>query len=223
MSKITNQEHIPAWPPIWRNRNEYRSLPDPVHKFRWAWQFLRRNQEYQNDYERWVIADNSDNSKEAPKLLILAKKKYYLNTEGVPKMLDPAEYWPEEVSFSQMGRGPIRIVAGVPNYEGRVLISFDASINFDRQIEKAKRLFEQAIPSKAGASRLNPDDLRKYLQIYDALQDPNASRNEILKTIYGGTDEPGTSAISEAYRVNRKKAEDLVDDLGYITKILMTP
>jgi hypothetical protein len=39
------------WLPNWRNKSEY---PDPkqMNNLRWAWEFLRRNREYQQDYER---------------------------------------------------------------------------------------------------------------------------------------------------------------------------
>lgn len=42
------------WLPNWRNKSEY---PDPkqMNNSRWAWEFLRRNKEYQQDYERFQV------------------------------------------------------------------------------------------------------------------------------------------------------------------------
>jgi hypothetical protein len=41
-----------TWPPNWKNRGEY-PHPDKTSMEQWAWEFLRRNLDYQKDYEEY--------------------------------------------------------------------------------------------------------------------------------------------------------------------------
>jgi len=42
----------PAWLPDWRNESEYTDHGDDLEA--WAWEFLRRNPDYQADFARWA-------------------------------------------------------------------------------------------------------------------------------------------------------------------------
>ena len=44
---------VPDWLPDWRNAGAY-PAPSELNLTSWAWQFLRRNPEYQNDVADWL-------------------------------------------------------------------------------------------------------------------------------------------------------------------------
>ncbi len=56
---MVKKKTIPEWLPDWEDKKQY---PDPgtTSSRQWAWEFLRRNPEYQQDYSfLMVVSENS--------------------------------------------------------------------------------------------------------------------------------------------------------------------
>jgi len=57
----------------WKNKEEYKYLIDCNDKEVWAWEFLRRNTEYQTDYEDFINAPDFDELTKSPDSLEVFK------------------------------------------------------------------------------------------------------------------------------------------------------
>lgn len=58
MGKFFENYRKPAWLPDWKNPAEYIDHGDDLEA--WAWEFIRRNPEYQTDYARWACLPDDD-------------------------------------------------------------------------------------------------------------------------------------------------------------------
>ena len=88
---------IPTWLPNWKNSDEY---PNPKNTIadQWAWEFLRRNPEYQEDLLPLVKDDKTDFSAEVycrPSDYQLAEKYGFWS----PMIYNPAEPFNFNISF----------------------------------------------------------------------------------------------------------------------------
>ena len=75
----------PDWIPNWRKESEYHD-PETTTSQQWAWEFLRRNFDYQRDYSDFEVMIVPDILKQAEKRIITEEVAQifvqYLNDNG---------------------------------------------------------------------------------------------------------------------------------------------
>ncbi|CAL94481.1 DUF2285 domain-containing protein [Azoarcus olearius] len=174
----------------WRDAAHY---PTEATPHWWAWQFLRRNREYQADYAEWSAAfaqyladfDNIDRPDETP----------FLERWGIHVLWDPAEPDQHLVSLDTCLPKQIHHAMERPRLHEAVM-KFDLRYPIDRQIEYAKgQLMEQAaglqrtyisrgsVPVKFSAKGPHKRKLPEYLRALDASL-AGAKVREIAEVLY---------------------------------------
>ena len=174
------------WLPDWHDASAY---PDPedTSAMQWAWEFLRRNPDYQKDYQThggpYVPSEN-------------LWKKYNLDTHS--SFPDPA--LPHPFVRTDLGRGvyamePLRFRGNVlrthqpgqvgrSNYDTEAFIRFDVSLPLAAQITAAEKHLGR-LQKKMGAKnkRKRITKYQSYLRILDA-EASGAVRSEIAAELY---------------------------------------
>ncbi len=81
---MSTKKDIPAWLPKWKNPSQY---PDPANTTpeHWAWEFLRRNPDYQADYEIYLEHIQARNIQST----MAFEDKYHLSRLPPPEMDEP--------------------------------------------------------------------------------------------------------------------------------------
>lgn len=200
----------PKWLPNWRNPKEY---PDPAKTARldWAWQFLRRNPDYQNLWSQ-LIAPNYDRkhvvhiikqqrgsarlySDRARPRLIETSGDYdlppFVSQFGITSIPpDPSEKKAELQFAAQFIRyrpgGMRKVSPDLQDHE--VLVWFNLQWPIEAQLNSARQVLEQQIKAKnlAGAPfrfRYRPEKYANYLRVLDA-KATNMSDEAIASVIY---------------------------------------
>jgi len=208
-----------GWRPNWKNPDEY---PDPTKTsdIQWAWEFLRRNKDYQKDYQ------NRNDIVMGNLLPDDICQKYGLHPNSA--FPDPASNNPGEADYDDGVAfiNPIRFRGSVlsvvkPEFDettGRyhsevygdhdmeVYVRFDLSVPLKQQVDNVKEsLYEMQKRLNIKPSYKKQDFVR-YLRILDALYD-EAQNKEIarilysdIKTVSKKEDYPGQNKIKNATR-----------------------
>lgn len=193
----------------------------------WAWQFLRRNLDYQSDYAQWAAAEaryiadyeNLDPPDGSP----------FLDRWGVIVMWNPADpdhqATPRESCLPQ----PIRHGMERPRLHEAVM-KFDLRYPIDRQIEYAKAYlmgqvehmhrvheFRGSNPVKFSAKGPHRRKLPEYLRALDASLG-GATVREVAETLYPNlarelTRDPGMVRAEEAISRGRELSDSGYRDL----------
>ena len=199
----------PFWLPDWTDPNNY---PDPTNTSRleWAWQFLRRNQEYQRLWAKLIkphydpaLVDASlaradreagfrsvSNRPRLPEELELDEFLQGFGIYTVPP--DPSEPRAKlrfkSTRFAQSGRRGTapgwvyKITTTLDDDE--VLIWFDLDRPIETQLKKAKELLTRSAAKKGHRQfRFRPEQYAKYLRLLDA-KAVDARSSNIAKLIY---------------------------------------
>jgi len=184
-----------SWRPDWRDATQY---PDPetTSMAQWAWEFLRRNAEYQKYFvdsvKAMLTSDPSDpTEQELP-------RKY-----GLARMVDPAEPFSEKIILRNLGcphyawyhpenPATVALTASEP---GDVVMKFNVRYPLAAQVKWAKHILERFRALNKDAGFTEPIDpraqIRKYpfyLQLLDA-RAAGVSAREIAKAIVPGADD----------------------------------
>lgn len=160
------------WLPDWRDVSQY-PVPDTTEPRQWAWEFLRRNAEYQNDFEK------SDSE----------PHKYGLEFEAAP----PSKNNPFDdrlFAFRPISRivydyddsGSTRVWFE----ENEVAILFDLSKSISSQTSEAKRqlqLLQGTSGLKGKQTRPPYDRFTRHLRILDAVFS-DATTKEIATVLF---------------------------------------
>ena len=178
----------PNWLPDWRDKDQY---PDPhkTSEVEWAWEFLRRNPEYQKMWEQAFFYKYLYSSAAVDALLQRIKKERglrHVNTEQrsfaqarfmerfrlVTAPPDPAEPNAKLLFSGQLLRFAQKQMHG--QYEvrtnllnGQILVWFDLNWPIERQLENAKQLLHAKAPG-AEERRIRFAPFRNYLRLLDA-------------------------------------------------------
>jgi hypothetical protein len=192
----------------WRKLENYPGLPHWADSSsRWAWEFMRRNAEYEVDRERWPAAwgDGLDPADEA----------YQLRRELADKwgVTCRAKHWPESDNAQGWQRfifglhqlmGFAGADAGEPGHVRRsgeqweeylqvrrseVWVRFDLEEKLDQQLQHAGKYLKDVreyLGITPPIHRLRkPEKLQQYLRVWDATQ-ANTTSAEIAKELYPG-------------------------------------
>lgn len=176
--------------PDWRDAAQYPAEAPPQW---WAWQFLRRNRDYQSDYSQWSAAlaqhaadyDNIDAPDAAP----------LLERWGIRVLWDPAD--PSHHLTPTTSALPTPIHHAMERRRiHEVVMKFDLRYPIDRQIEYAKAYLMQEVrfldrvhqsrgtpKSKFTAKGPHKRKLPEYLRALDA-STARATVREIAETLY---------------------------------------
>lgn len=183
------------WRPDWRDLTQY---PDPetTSMKQWAWEFLRRNPEYQKDYVESVEAMRTSKASDPP-------ERQLPNKYGLGKMADPAEAFSEKIIFRNLAcpqyawyhpENPA-IVALTATEPGDIVMKFSVRYPSATQAKWAGRILERFRKLNKDADFIKPIDPRAqrkkypfYLQLLDA-RAAGVSAREIAKAIVPDADD----------------------------------
>ena len=200
------------WRPDWKDDNQY---PDTskTSAQRWAWEFLRRNPNYQQDWDRYVgilkpiderLKDGSYKKETSDNINRLFSDAY-----GVSPPPHPSRDNCEGIRFERS-----KLVAASAhtgrnvNYklsDGELLLSFDLYLPIGPQIEKARRAlelhskdFQEIHYIKTGTNPRKQQAWKRYLRLLDAESD-GAKQSEMQSLIHNMVNNP-TNSVSESLK-----------------------
>lgn len=191
---------------------------------RWAWEFMRRNSEYEIDRERWPVAWGDG--------LYPADEAYQVRRELADKwgITCRAKHWPESddpqgwqgfnwglnglMGFSGADATPDSKRRSGAEWEeylqvrrSEVWIRFDLEQNLDRQLNAAEKYLKEVreyLNLKPPSHRLRkPEKLQQYLRVWDAIKG-NTARAYIAEKLY-----PETPNIYPEFSGNDQVRKDL--------------
>ena len=193
----------PTWLPNWRDRKAYPfsdRTPLPV----WAWEFLRRNPQYQIDWERAVgpvCTESGAIARITPEIREL-RQRYRILFPLAPSVGNASPLF--DVDLVRIARGS---VASLPKND--IALIFDRSLPLERQLKNAKRELESQgfIDNE---TRNHRDKWPSYLRVLDGI-----ASGETISTIASilfprlGSDE-----ATQTIKNHKRQAENLRDG-GY--------
>ena len=224
----------PHWLPDWQNKSQYPVLGKTSHQ-QWAWQFLRRNSNYQRLWDR--IIDGNYNSDFVAWEASLFKKRrglfhvwlfehYFRNPDLrifvdkfkiVSTPPDPAEPNATPVflgnviryALPQSRQLPMRALTKLADSE--ILVWLDSNQRIDPQLQATKILLAQrAKITKKNKFHAAPKACQKYLRLLDA-KACGASNSQIAKIIY--------PQLSNAYVRARPAGRQIRGDFNIAKKL----
>jgi hypothetical protein len=225
------------WLPNWRNPSQY---PDSkASRVDWAWQFLRRNPEYQKlwsehvgpRYDKAHVESSFQRTAGGAREDLDGRHRVRLMMHGGPHPdqaifrkrfgvitipQDPSESIATvrfEAQSVRYARPPLcRPPADLQDHQ--VLVCLDLEWPIEAQLKNVKRLLAQELKNQklnkaAFRFRFRADKYRRYLQLLDA-RIAGASARQIAKIVYG--DSLGSEDAKKRVRQDRKVAEALRDN-----------
>ena len=196
---------IPDWLPDWTKPDEY-PAPKKTSGARWAWEFLRRNEDYQQDYAIYSPIKEKDKEKDSGRNIAETfGKKYHLTRGMFP---DPAWNPPDDIpgrpprgillfddiygtsSPGIIAHGPIGPRSISPQSEAEVIVRFNLEIPTKIQLEMVGYTLDQLrkILRKDGLikplkNKLDGRRYQRYLRLLDA-ETNGITHNEIAAVIF---------------------------------------
>ena len=185
-------ENYPGLAPHWANTSR-----------RWAWEFMRRNAEYETDRERWrvVLGDGSHQTGEAYQVRRELADKWGVTCRVCWPESDEPQGWQlfifglhGLIGFSGADAtpdSPRRSGAQWEEYlqvrRNEVWIRFDLEEKLDHQLSNAKKYLKDVrehLKITAPTHRLRkPEKLQQYLRAWDAAQ-AGTARSDIAAVLY---------------------------------------
>jgi hypothetical protein len=197
--------HALTWPPDWKDPNNY-SFPKNTTRLEWAWQFLRRNPEYQKLWKQAIFLKALYNPAGVDANLQRAKKEggvRHFNEQQisfwqatfvqrfglVSPPPDPAlpeaklQFSGQFIRFAQKATSvPYRVSATLD--DGQVLVWFDANWPIEPQLKNAKRLLTAKFPDQNVVKfRFHSTACSRFLRLLDAKQ-ARARTTEQARILY---------------------------------------
>lgn len=203
-----------TWPPDWKNADNYKHVNEYTPSDICAWEFLRRNPEYQKDFAKYKKTRKSKNlpTPEEPYDFSDMCDWYGLDAKSKnfnPRIDTPPKFLTDEYpQFTTRGSG---IPLGFRD-EFRVILATD--YDYDMQIDKVRKFFLE-YRKKNIASRKRKSSYAEYLRILDARLD-KATAKLILPVLH-----PGLIKIEKEIYDKTRKAKKLRDG-GYIKIVKAT-
>lgn len=230
--------------PDWRSDADYEFTKE-LDRAGWAWEFLRRNNEYRSDYEA-LIDGQSDMRRKTPHLrtsadvvehgpdVISAEEALGLKWR-MERAVDPdggrapqfTSIYPKELGWDDVRGffGTEKDGAPVVTQSPFLVLAFDLSGDADTQVEKTRRILAARADNEKVALRRLRFQWTYYLRLLDA--DDDVSSKEIIGHVADyqqienevETGYKGTDRISD----HKKAAKLLRDDpLSIIGKTILT-
>ncbi len=239
MSLKKGSSKKPDWLPDWKNVAEY---PDPKKKVSgrvWAWEFLRRNPQYQQLWEKSAALPGPDGfiykesfAKTEERLGIKERfeKEFGVDTPAPPSMAsaDPTFEWRPRF-VTQHVKHWMKPVGWPEEFytieeslqdPAEVIIHFDLHWPLRRQLDPAERFLKAKAAELTGLGiledtdrRMKPQHFQDYLRLLDA-EATGASQKEMAKVIYNIVDKYPDHAGEQKARDGLERAKWLRDK-GY--------
>ncbi len=225
----------PDWLPDWKDPTAYPNPKDTTTE-QWAWEFLRRNPEYQSDYVLWKEAHEGSYQPEGEAThqmfeelnrRIGLHKKYGLYaamTDPARSELDGVAHLSAKYTNSLFymppvnGVNPLEHITMVPTSHKDFTIKFDLERPIKPQIERAQTLLEKWQKTFKEQGKINVNNQRNSVEMYPSflrVLDAEASEigiPEMASIIYPEEDNSKTAyAVSKKIRNNLKAAKKLRD------------
>lgn len=216
-----------SWRPDWKDVSKY-PPPQYASSNEWAWEFLRRNPQYQADYERSNSFDltfaNSEDYRELERLCSeyaltkltkpsssykqLTGNPFVANAPRVSVLLYGSLHnsWTPEPTRRQMIRSVL------PSKEYELTVKLDLSRSLEEQMRQIEQLF-QSETVKAESRKQDSNLYIRYLQILDA-KTHRVSDAEIARQLEEQDFNRDSRATEDRIRKQRKAAMALVSS-GY--------
>jgi hypothetical protein len=221
-------ERIPQWVPDWQNSSQYPRATKNVPMERWAWEFLRRNPDYQADYERLAVITGDGEA------ILAIRSKYFAG-----KMPDPALEYCEKVrqalhfrayqspGYLMWNKGPNSVGLCVTQ-PGDIAVKFNVSLPLDVQLKRTEILLRRIrklnlelgwIKSKQ-KRRPSPLLLKRFLRVLDGHQNGVSARDMAAKLLPNENDLAPDHPATKKIRANLKSAQTLFE-IGYIDLVYL--
>lgn len=206
------------WLPDWREESQYPST-EKMLSVQWAWEFLRRNPEYQTDFvslpgveltAKWSISIPLDPSATSKHEFILSRD-FSFKPSGLFRMIpgDILQVAEEMIKPEHKSLGTLAIFLDLSKPLGDQF----------RRLEQAALGAQKAYCARLGepvpklrAKNYRPQDYATYLRVLDGLS-VNASLLSMAEFLFGMEEDP-SSAYRKLVR-NKKAALDLRNG-GYL-------
>jgi Proteobacterial transcriptional regulator-like domain len=188
----TAHHHMkPPWLPDWRG-----AYPDTkkASAHQWAWEFLRRNPEYQRLWEKVIKPTYKCKTLEREKHsgpILAFKKKFHIMATDLEPLPSPSEDEAKDLSFDAPfillrapdGRGPIEFPCAIEQNE--MLVFFNLSWPILPQLALVKEALIQAERAEHQAARFRrrANHYPTYLRLLDA-KAAGVGTRELVETLY---------------------------------------
>jgi hypothetical protein len=206
---------IPAWLPNWREQSEYPS-PSGTSRLEWAWQFLRRNAEYQQAWEQHTpphydpsdLSEAIDSKSSRMPLRRLGRpqleetrvfqEQFRIGTYPPPAPSEPTA----KLGFVAIRYAEIRgeYTPRIPLGDDQLLVLFHLNLSIERQVADARKLLTSL---RRGQFRASVDQYQRYLRLLDA-KAVGASNADIAQVLY-----PGVKNIFPDYDAKNRIRKDM--------------
>lgn len=99
-----------SWRPNWKDKTQYPMPNDDILIEQWAWEFLRRNEEYQKDYNQKFcdlppLKKQKDNwIKYGP--IINELQKFFAQKYGISYPVEPSKKFSKHIKFERQSLQP---------------------------------------------------------------------------------------------------------------------
>jgi hypothetical protein len=190
------------WLPDWRNESAYPN-PKNTRAQQWAWEFLRRNSEYQRLHKQ-LIKPKSKSAK-----ILGFKAKFHIMATDLTRPPPPSENEPKDLIFDMpfiLYRGPSKSgpipLEGFAIEQNQLLAVFNLSWPISPQVAIVKRALLQSAKEthQRVKFRLTVRHYQTYLRVLDAKL-ANASNKEIARVLY--------SKLSDHHSALQRVRDDL--------------
>jgi hypothetical protein len=205
--------HPPAWLPNWTKQDEYPSKTAAT-RIEWAWQFLRRNPEYQRAWEQHIRPDYDPSELSEPvdhgrrrrrvgRLRVeentIFEKHFRIGTYPPPAPSEPtAKLGFIAISYAVKSK---RWKEKIAPEDDQVLVVFDLNQSIEGQLADASHVLKSFQGRRQFRARVG--SYRRYLRLLDA-KAVGASNADIAKVLY-----PEIENIYPGYEGSRRVRKDL--------------
>lgn len=228
---------LPKKRPDWKNKVSYGSTSDWSYRH-WAWEFLRRNPEYQERSER--LKDGMSNfQKKLAREFGRCNLKPFREPYGDD---DASRLWLAETIDQTAGKIPGQ--SSVPKFELRpgyaiLMVDLTQTTKAGRAaltslLSHAKELlaieldkYEKTLPQsqRTKTPKVRRDKLFIWLRIYDAIEYSKVAEDDVIRELYphlfmGGHESPdsGWESARKMFRYQLKRAREMVKH-DYLTLV----
>ncbi len=218
----------------WDNTQDY-VFPSDMSLDYWAWQFLRRNTEYKNDWNSALEIYKSRYIKNQK--INLSELEYIEPSHAIHNapfssdlkdwgfglgFYNPLHIIPQNLEFKNEHKRPC-LAIDIEEFRNQKSLTFDIRLPIEPQLKKAG-IYLKKIAKERGIksiTRHHKTKWRDYLRVYDAYQ-AGIEPNKIAKVIFpkltnDSTDQRGTKRVFSTF----KQAEKLING-DYITIPIIT-
>jgi hypothetical protein len=176
----------PPWPPDWRNAAHYRS-PRNTSPLQWAWEFLRRNPEYQTLWAKRIKHNYKPANFPTPAIPEF-RDKFHIIEDPPPS---PAENKPKYLRFGPpfiLLRGPGKggpISLDWSICQNEMIVFFDLTYPIPRQLQVLNEAMVKHAPKRTPEFRFNrwTEKYPTYLRLLDAIH-AGVDQQTIIQNLY---------------------------------------